>query len=260
MLVEKLSKEIVNDDFWKSVSEAYIASALVSEWAISLLDRNLNRNVIPKILVGIHVPSRPNAWKSLYSKQSDGSFQVKIISDIFFHCKVYLFKANSIYVAFIGSGNLTKGGFFENDELFIKLTDQDQCQKLLTWFETKFSSAKKLTEDFIEEISAWGESDQKHRHNQSLKLSVIIDKLEGRFNINSLDFTDQFFTKRDHETFSVGNAASIDELILDRRKEVRRKFYEINYNIEEEIKDKFSLYRHFNFDNVVSSIYPTFHG
>ena len=62
-----------------------------------------------------------------------------------FHPKYYCFRGRGRTVCWIGSANLTRGGFGENDELVCEF--DDRSKKARRWFKTLWKRLKKLEQD-----------------------------------------------------------------------------------------------------------------
>src|SRR5690606_16717789 len=93
--------------------------------------------------------------RTMQSKEKKGLFECAVYkSDFNFHPKVYLIKSNDEYVAFVGSANLTDGGFENNVELNYKISNQADCLDILNWFNSLFKEGYPLTDENIDEYES----------------------------------------------------------------------------------------------------------
>ena len=64
-----------------------------------------------------------------------------------------------------------------------------------------------------------------------------------------------YFNEKDYEIFNEENVSSIRPEILEQRKIVQQKLYDINDNIKDELVKK-NLHNHWRNENITSLIYP----
>src|SRR5690606_16475334 len=115
----------------KSADEILVATAMITDYGLSLFDSR-DEDALFQILVGIDLPTQPSTLQKMF----DNTVDVKVhnIKGQFFHPKVYLFKINDSWVAFVGSGNCTQGGLERNIEMSVKVEDEDTVEELIKWF------------------------------------------------------------------------------------------------------------------------------
>jgi HKD family nuclease len=132
MISSKLKIEI--ESVLKKAEELWFAVALVKDSAFEYIQNTIHENCIQHHLVGIDLPTPPSVLRTMQSKQKKGLFECAIYKSSFnFHPKVYLIKSNNKYVAYIGSSNLTDGGFENNVELNYTISNQSDCLDILNW-------------------------------------------------------------------------------------------------------------------------------
>ena len=157
MIISNLNSEFV--PLLKHAEEFWLAVALVKDKTFEHIQNTLNRDCIQHHLVGIDLPTPPSVLRTMQSKVKKGLFECAIYkSDFNFHPKVYLIKSNDEYLAFVGSANLTDGGFVNNVELTYKISNQADCLEILNWFNSLFEDGYPLTDENIDEYESQLES------------------------------------------------------------------------------------------------------
>lgn len=147
-IVENLKSELIKE--LKNADEVWIAVALVTTNALDFLQNQLSEETTQNYLIGINLPTEPNALKKLYRLEVKDQVQTRVYTDKeFYHPKLYLLRKGSNYVAFIGSANFTNSGLSKNIELSYKIENQTDCKTLLKWFEKLNKDAFSITESFI---------------------------------------------------------------------------------------------------------------
>jgi HKD family nuclease len=97
--------------------------------ALELLDKAASRGVKIRAMVGLDGNwSQPTALRSLA-----GFADVRIASDLgrIFHPKVFIFRSPHESIGWVGSANLTTGGFVRNVEGVIEVADPTEAEE---WF------------------------------------------------------------------------------------------------------------------------------
>ncbi|WP_026729629.1 phospholipase D-like domain-containing protein [Flavobacterium denitrificans] len=187
-----------------STEEIWFSIALVKESTYNYIQETINKNCKQNYLVGIDLPTHPNVLRQMQNKVDKKLFQSAIYKTEYnFHPKVYLFKENDNYIAFIGSSNLTDGGLEDNVELNYKITNQENCLAILDWFNILYKESFPLTEENIlayeEQFYSVAEIEKelkKKRKNIKLKKTVYATNL-----LDNIDFSDRFFKKEHHLAF-----------------------------------------------------------
>ena len=120
--------------FFADAKEVWIAVALLQNHIAEQLLSNANildKKLIP-IIVGIDLPTEPNAFETLYNAGCD--IQV-CMSNVTFHPKVYVVKKNNgKYSTIVGSANASTAGFNSNIELSVHSNDLNFSKSVIDWF------------------------------------------------------------------------------------------------------------------------------
>jgi hypothetical protein len=260
MISRKLSIEFLLQDFLKQVDECWVASALVTEWAFDLFQRKILPNAKQHYLFGVHIVSAPNAWEKLKKSIIENpNLSARIYSKKFFHPKFYIFSTDGNFVAFVGSGNFSKGGLSENEELFIKIQDQDLCQGLIDWFSIHYEDGHDITIGFIESCRSIYRTKSIGESESNNELALLIDRLNNNFNLDNIDFSGQFFDKIHHLTFAPEKIYLDNLTIKTERERVRKRMFDLHDLIIQEFPDEWNIHQHYDTEHIVSSIDPFNH-
>ncbi len=257
MISKKLSIEFLSKEFIKKVDECWVASALVTEWAFELFQRNIPQGAKQHYLFGVHIVSSPNAWEKVFNcAVNNSNISVRIYSRSFFHPKLYIFLTDGKYVAFVGSGNFSEGGFAKNEELFIKTGDQDLCIALIEWFTCHYDNGHDITVAFIESCKNIFRSKTFGESESNRELTLLIDRLNNNFNLDNIDFSGQFFGKIHHEAFSPEKISLDNPVVKIERDRVRIRMFDLHDLIIEELPDEWNIHHHYETEHIVSSSDP----
>lgn len=147
----KCIETINSKDFFADAKEVWIAVALLQNHIAEQLLSNANildKNLI-HIIVGIDLPTDPNAFETLYNAGCD--IQV-CTSNVTFHPKVYVVKKqNGRYSSIVGSANATTAGFNNNIELSVHSNDIHFAKSVIDWFNhIDKHTLHNVDKDFIE--------------------------------------------------------------------------------------------------------------
>ena len=135
----------------KRADEILIASAMITDFGLSLFD-NRDQDALFQVLVGIDLPTQPLALQKMFDNKVEA--RVHNIKGQFFHPKVYMFRVDDSWLAYIGSGNCTQGGLERNIEMSVKVEDEDTVEELIKWFSIYFDKhGEVLTQEFIDEYT-----------------------------------------------------------------------------------------------------------
>lgn len=238
MITNKLKIEI--SSLLLNADQIWVAVALVKESALDFLQTNLKTDCIQHYLVGIDLPTPPSVLKKLQSKQEKGVFECAIYNSSFnFHPKVYVIKTVETYTAFIGSSNLTDGGFENNIELNYKITNQEDCLSILNWFNLLFKEGYPLNEENISAYESQFESVKDIE--EQIKRTRKAVKLKKTASINSsfdeIDFSDRYFKKEHHLAFRKEHHYSDSDQSIAERESAKNKCIELHDNIFPLFKD-----------------------
>lgn len=237
MISEKLIHDLAPE--LNNASEVWIAVALMKDSAFDSIQNIISPNCKQHYLVGIDLPTTPSVLRTLMSKLVPDTLEGAIYkSDFNFHPKVYLIKTQDKYVAFVGSSNLTDGGFENNIELNYKITEQEHCIDIREWYTKLFKDAFPLNEENIKiyeeeyrNIKSTEEQNKTRRKSIKLKKKLIPkDSLQG------IDFTDRYFKKEHHLAFR-------KELWLDGSPAANKERKEVSDRLEELHSEIFPKFR-----------------
>ena len=127
--------------------EVWISVALVTQDGYERL-QPLLAPLRQHYLIGTDLPTDPSVLRSILAQLPAGRIHARMPSfpGHHFHPKVYIVKKDDQLRAFVGSANLTGPGLHLNHEMSFTVTEQDQCQALLQWFDTLFDQSFPLNE------------------------------------------------------------------------------------------------------------------
>jgi HKD family nuclease len=263
MITKKLTIDWLsgNPKFLKQCQSISIATALSSEWALDLLLRNIPDKTPVKVLLGIHIPSSMKVLEKLLELHTSHRLECRLFASSFFHPKLYLFKTEKSLITFIGSGNFTKGGLHKNVELFHKSEIESEYIEYMKWFDEYFNKAKPISKENLEVLRPLFEKRIQREQEDTDESNVIADIIEGNFNLNAIDFRNQFFDKENHETFSPENRHKESDAIVDNlRNRTRIRLYNLHDLILPEIRSSgWNLHPHYVIDDIVSKTELSFH-
>jgi HKD family nuclease len=187
-----------------NVDEIWVAVALCNDEGFEELQTILPDNIIQHYLIGIDLPTTVSVLKTIKSKIKPGSFTAKISKkgQGSFHPKVYLFRKNDRYGAVVGSGNMTKGGFFNNTELNIHTENQTVCLEIKAWFIDLFTIAYPLNDENIRRYeSKWRSFDKEHQNLMKMQNVQLVKTILPGQELDDINFDDRYFKKEHHLAF-----------------------------------------------------------
>lgn len=116
---------------------------------------------------------------------------------------MYLIKSKDEYIAFIGSSNLTAGGFENNVELNYKVTNQNDCLSILQWFNSLYKEGYPLSEENIlayeNELESVKEIEEQLKNKRK---SFVLKRPRSSINpLDEIDFSNRYFKKEHHWAF-----------------------------------------------------------
>ena len=152
-IVTKLSDNLLPK--LKAADELWIAVGMINLDGLLFLLRNTPTNCTRNFLLGVDLPTDPNALGKLNELQLKSNLNVRLFTESeFYHPKIYLKRSSNTFSGFIGSANCTNGGLNKNIELTIQVDDQTICTHLKSWFDSVFDRAKPLTSSFVKTYRA----------------------------------------------------------------------------------------------------------
>ena len=206
----------------RNAKEIWIAVAMMNNGGFSLF-KDLE-DVKQHHIIGIDLPTPPKILVQLKEKCSE-SFSALVHDTVYtYHPKVYIIKGSDNQLqAFIGSSNATTAGLTKNIELNVKISDQTECYKLITWFNQLKKESRLITKELIEDYSKRYKAIKK-REKQTEK---EVDKLKKE----SKERSGQFFTKDHHEVFARQYVEIENDDLKRIRKIVRDRLIDLHYRI-----------------------------
>ena len=203
-------------------SKIWIASAMISYEGWEFLKENISGEVIQNYLIGIDLATSPSVFGDLI-QQPEISARI-FESENTYHPKVYLIqKKDESYCAFIGSSNTTTGGLEKNTEVNIYITNQEECNDLLVWFNELYNKGKIITDNFIEDYKAKFKRTNKR---------IVENKQDVTLIKTNLKLNDkQFFSYNDHAIFNERYHEIQNDELLNLRRGVREKLIELHEDI-----------------------------
>lgn len=244
MIIETNFKSKIQSEL-SNAKSIWIATAMISYGGWKFIQENLKKDVEQHFLIGIDLVTEPKVFQELLDNLI---INARVYRTSFtFHPKVYLIqKADGLFVAFIGSSNTTNWGLEKNIEMNFQVDSQDECKKLLNWFNNLYSNGYIITEDFV--------NDYKSKYNKVSTKFKEIDIDVSNLNLNISKDDGQFFTRNEHKIFEK-KYHRVNSLDLKKiRKEVRDKFLKLHYNIYPKFKNYglVDLHCHHNKREIVS--------
>lgn len=255
--VEKLTLEFAKVK--NEISAAYIAVGMTTDSMYDFFIRNATNAKIFSLITGIHMPTPPSVLRKIKQRVDENKMMTGIYLDEYFHPKFYLFKLNDAWLAFVGSGNFTDGGWFKNKELFIKITDQSACADLKKTYDQWFAASEPLTDRLITLYEETFPANERRNNENNRNLSSLKDALHNTFNIDNINFAGQFFSKEHHLAFQPGKTHLDTEEVLLERTLVRNRLYDLNERLVPHIPQTWQIYHHYEPEHIVAHIETNFH-
>lgn len=236
MIVNNLKTEI--ESYIHNSEELWVAIALVKDSAFEFIQKKISEQCIQHYLVGIELPTSPSVLRTMQSKQKIELFECAIYKSNFnFHPKVFLFKIDNHYTAFIGSSNLTDGGLENNIELNYKVTSQDDCLAILNWFNELYKDSYPLTDENISAYETQFESCEELEKELKKKRKKILLKKPWVSPLDAINFSDRYFKKEHHSAFRKEIWTIDSKEAIEEREFVKDKCIDLHESIYSKFKD-----------------------
>ena len=227
MIIERNIKSKIQSELSNSKS-IWIATAMISNNGWNFIQKNISQNTEQHFLIGIDLATDPKVFEALLDNLN---INARVYQTNFtFHPKVYLIqRTDNSYVAFIGSSNTTNWGLEKNVEMNFQVNNQNECIKVLDWFNKLYKDGYIITEDFV--------SDYKSKFiKASFQKKVIQQDIDKISNELSKD-EGQFFSRNHHQIFEKKYHRLENTELKILRKEVSTKFKELHKVIYPQFKD-----------------------
>ena len=214
MIIQSKIKQAIKNELICSKS-FWIATAMISNNGWNFIQKNILKDTEQHFLIGIDLATDPKVFEALLDNLN---INARVYQTHFtFHPKVYIFqKVDNSYVAYIGSSNTTNWGLEKNVEMNFQVNDQDECKKLLNWFDNLYKDGYIITDDFVKEYKS--KFINASFRNKETQLDII--KITSEITKDKR----QFFSRNHHQIFEE-KYHRVNSVDLKRiRKEVREKF------------------------------------
>lgn len=234
--------------------EICIAVAMLTDYGLELFNHR-DEECAFEILVGYDLPTQPSALQKLL----DDCVETKIydVKNQFFHPKLYLFRVDENWTAFLGSGNCTKGGLRTNIELSLKIENSNAVQELLDWYDTYFKLGTILNQEWLDEYSLfYAERSDKEKELQSItnQFKKVTGVTKGKVALADYDFAGQFFKFKHYDAFTAPKPILDEPGPIEERLEVRSKLEELHNRIYPVMDKKgWEVYAHHQSQHLTSS-------
>lgn len=256
-VVLKLTREF--EQVKQQATAAYISVGMITGPMFEYFMRGLQHCREISILTGIQMPTQPEVLERLYELTIAQRIRSGIYIDNYFHPKVYCFKLADGWRAFVGSGNFTNGGWHANEELFLKITDPEVCEALREQHTTWMTQAIQIDKQLVEKYKDSYSRGTPRRNEERKSVKQLIDAVKNKFNIDNVDFSEQFFTKEDHLTFLTGKTQLDTPDVLMERTRVRNKLLKLNDMLKPNLPVEWDIHPHYITEHLAAHIYTEFH-
>src|SRR5436190_1639091 len=136
----------------KDADELWVAVGLLNNSGLLFILDKVSKACKLNFIVGIDLPTDPKALSKLLSLKGKRIINARVLTDDFFHPKVYIIRSTRKLTAFVGSANCTMGGLEDNIEMTVGARDNVLCNSLIKWFEKSLiPNSQPLTTDFIKD-------------------------------------------------------------------------------------------------------------
>ncbi|MFM7017713.1 phospholipase D family protein [Flavobacterium sp.] len=254
MKIVKLQSHLISEI--KKATEVCIASAIVSENGLRTVLDNKDEGCKLKLIIGIDLPTPATVFKKLLELQDENIEARVFLKPYYFHPKLYLTSGKS-KVVFVGSGNCTTGGLDNHIELFHKVSDDEVYDEYNAWFNTYFSLSSEITEEWLTEYEKLFEDRQVTENSERKKVSAFKKKITENkeiVDLDSIDFTNQFFKKNHYKAFENHKIKSRLQDHDKERLEVKKRLEELHDLVLPLIENKgWDIHPHHMNSHIVSS-------
>ena len=254
MKIVKLQSHLISEI--KNATEVFIASAIVSERGLQTILDNKNENCKLKLIIGIDLPTPVVVFRKILELKNENIEARVFLKPSYFHPKLYLTNGKN-KIAFIGSGNCTSGGLDNHIELFHKVSDEETFEDYKNWFNTYFNLSSEITEEWLIEYEKLFKERQEVENSDRKKVSAfkkkIVDNKET-VDLDSIDFTHQFFKINHHKAFENYKLNSRLPEHDKQRLEVKKQLEELHELVFPLIENKgWDIHPHHMKNHLVSS-------
>ena len=169
----------------EKADEIWVAVGLLNNSGLQFILDTVNKSCKLNFIVGIDLPTDPKALSKLLSLKGKRRITAKILTEDFFHPKVYIIKSQRQFISFVGSANCTMGGLKENIEMSIVTKDRAVCKNLVDWFEkTLLPNSQPLTANFIKDYKPKYDNRIKRRKKEKEEIQGLKEKEDVKAQAN----------------------------------------------------------------------------
>lgn len=237
----------------RQIRTAKIAVGMITSEKFEFFMRGLPPDAQVSIICGVHMPTPPGLMQRMKELIDEGRISAKVYAEKFFHPKLYLFEVQDGWIAFVGSGNFTNGGWQANKELFVKVTDNSVIEQLNGSFDDWYAVAKPIDDRFLALYAQSFRENAANYTQQKANIDRLIDAINDNFNIDNVNFIDQFFSREDHEAFAPGKTHLDTPEILAEREMVRQRLYDLNDLLKPVLPKEWDIHEHYETEHIVAS-------
>lgn len=239
----------------EKADEILIASAMITDFGLSFFDKR-DQDTLFQVLVGIDLPTQPSALQKMFDNKVEA--RVHNIKGQFFHPKVYMFRLDDSWLAYIGSGNCTQGGLERNIEMSVKVEDEDTVEELIKWFGIYFDKhGEELTQDFIDEYTVMFNARRDLEADLKAKIKNFKNETgvsKGRRKLSDYNFSGQFFQFEHYNAFTGTKPITDSPETRKERLVVQEKLLELHQELYPLMQKRgWQVYEHHMSQHVTSS-------
>lgn len=182
-ITHKLSRDLKAE--LKNADEIWVAVALLNNNGLNFILQTIPKTCKLNFIAGIDLPTDPKALSKLLSLKGKRTIIAKILTEDFFHPKVYIIKSGKQLTAFVGSANCTIGGLEDNIEMSIGTKDSNVCKELIGWFEnTLLPASQPLTFEFINDYKPKYDNRLKRRKKEKEEIENLKEREQIKLHAN----------------------------------------------------------------------------
>ncbi len=184
-ITHKLSTDLKTE--LKNADEIWVAVGLLNNNGLEFLLQNLPKTCKLNFIAGIDLPTEPKALSKILTLKLKGERKInaQILTEDFFHPKVYIVKKGRYLTAFVGSANCTNGGLKDNIEMSVGTKDTIVCKQLINWFgEILLPASQPLTSDFIKDYKPKYDNRIKRRKKEKEQIENLKEQEQTKLQTN----------------------------------------------------------------------------
>lgn len=222
-LATKLSDKLKSE--FAKADEIWVAVGLLNEVGLNFILKAIPKTCKRNFIVGVNLPTEPKALSTLFSLKVKEKITASILTNDFFHPKVYIAKTGRNLIAYVGSANCTNGGLKDNIEMSIQTEDKEICSNLISWFEkTLLPNARPLTSDFIKDYKPIYDNRMK-RKSQDIKEMSDFKRKDKRKLQAEIEYSANLISELKKQR----RASNYDEIRRGRQRQIKELRADLDY-------------------------------